>query len=141
MADYISEALISRMAEWVLGIDGTLPTLRLCLFVNNIIITDCTNVISDFTQCSAPGYAGVDLVPGNWVGAITSCVEDDVYPTITYTLTGPGAPPQTIYGHYLIDTAAGDLWWSATWGTPFAIPGGGGQVKVNLNWSDMRCSA
>lgn len=141
MPDILSEDLITRMAKFALGITGTLPTLELRLFVNNAALVDCTYLITDFVECTAPGYAAEALVAGDWSGALVSCAAEWDYPQITFTLTGPGVPGQTIYGHYLVDTTAVDWWWAGLWTTPFVIPAGGGEVKVTLNWDDLKCSS
>lgn len=140
MADQLSAALLDRMAQWVLGIDGTLPDLELRLFVADIPGLDCETDITDFIECSAGGYAAEALVPGTWTGAVVTCISVNDYPQITFTLTDAGVPAETIYGHYVYDVTSGDWWWAGLWSTPFEIPGGGAPVKVTLSWKDQRCS-
>jgi hypothetical protein len=66
-------------------------------------------------------------------------VANYTYPQVTFNFTGPGAPAETIYGHYVSNGAGGALLWAQLWAQPFVIPSGGGSVAVNPSWSDKQC--
>ena len=140
MADVLNDPLVDFMALASLGADPVPPTLRLILYVNNLAAYTHATILADLTECTAPGYAGVDLNPVNWTGGVVAGVADYLYPPITFTMTGPGGPAQTVYGQAVVNTADGVLWWGSKWTTPFAIPSGGGAVQVSLFWEDKVCS-
>lgn len=139
MADVLNNLLLDRKSKWALGIDNALPTLTVRLFVNNIT-PQCDDILSDYTECTAPGYAAETLTPGDWTGSTSSCVVTYNYPTITFTFTGPGVPGQTIYGHLVEDSDTGDLWWAGLWTTPYTIPPLGGAAELTIVWSDKQCT-
>lgn len=74
-------------------------TLR--LFSNNLNPTPA-NVLTDFTEATYAGYAGVSL--NGQFGAPTK-VQDGEYQIAsgTYTFNGPATGSQTIYGWYISD--------------------------------------
>lgn len=140
MPAVLSDSLIDFAAKAVLGNSPTPPNLYLGLFVNNITPT-AGNVLADFTECSAPGYARVSLTPGNWTGSTTLGVADYLYPTITFAITGPGTPGQTVYGHFVLDPSASVWWWAQVWTTAWVIPATvTSNPTVTLEWKDTQCS-
>lgn len=139
MPAVLSDALVDFAAQSILGLNPTWPTLYLGLFVNNVTPTAGTTYAS-FTECSAPGYARVALTPGNWTGGVTVGVADYFYPTITFAITGPGTPGQTVYGHWVFSPSTSTWFWAQVWTTAWVIPNPvTSNPTVTLEWKDDQC--
>lgn len=138
-ADILNEEAIDLMAQFILGMSPTGPTLVFHLFVNNWEV-GCTDILSDYTECTAPGYASQAADSAHWTGSTVSCVAGYTHPNLTFTFTGPGSPGQTIYGHWVGDVGTSRVFWAQSWATPYVIPAGGGSVVISPSWSDKQCT-
>lgn len=139
MPAVLMDPLVDFAAQSILGQSPTVPNLYLGLFVNNITPT-AGMAYSGVTECSAPGYARVSLTPANWTGSTSLGVANYSYPTITFAITGPGSPGQTVYGHYVFDPSTSELWWVQVWATAWVIPATvTANPTVTLNWTDDQC--
>lgn len=136
--DVLNEAAVGLMAEFMLGIAQPAISIVYHLFVNNVTVSYAT-VIGDLTECTAPGYASQAAPDAGWSGSVSAGVANYTHPDLTFSMTGPGSPAQTVYGHWAEDSTTGDILWAQTWATPFAIPAGGGAVVVSPTWQDEEC--
>ncbi len=140
MADVLSDVAIDLIAEFILGQQGVLLQLSVGLFVNDVQVTSQT-VFSDLVECTAPGYARFVLNPALWQGGVQAGVASFSYPALTFQITGPGNPAQTVYGHFVYDATSKNILWAANWNPPWAIP-----FPVTQNptlspaWQDQQCS-
>lgn len=138
MADVLNNSAISFLAQYILGKNPIDPTPSLGLFVNNHAPV-CTDTILAFTECTCGGYGRIVLVPGTWtVPAAVACVIECTYPYVEFVLTDNGGG-QTIYGHFVIDTTSGQILWAGQWATSFAVPTGGGIVRVYPFYYSQQC--
>ena len=139
MSDVINAALLTPLYQWLL-VDqcGDDPALQFGLFTNDYTVT-CTDILTDYTECSAPGYAPVDLVGGDWTEYVSECVLTAAYPTFNISFSGPGDPAQTIYGYYLIAGELGVLYSSNNLSSPYSLPAGDSVIAVSLSWVLGQC--
>ena len=107
------------------------------LYVNNLTPL-VTSVIGDFTECTLAGYAAASLTGGNWTGSTTGGVATYNYPAIAYTFSAY-AGGTTIYGYYVSDSSSTYAIWAELFGTSFAVPAGGGELDLSLQWVDKLC--
>lgn len=138
MADTLTDAVVDLIAQAVLGGTITPPTLQAMLYTNSVTWSAAT-VASDLTECAAPGYARQSLSHSGWSGSTSSGVADYSHATVTFNLTGPGSPAETIEGYAIIDSTSGDVLWGGPLATPFVIPSGGGVVQLTPSWGDEEC--
>ena len=136
--DVLNNSLIDLMAKFVLGLTNTPKSLVLHLFVSQWNMANNT-VEANLVECSAPGYAAIPLTPANWVGSTVNGVANYTYPVVSFTFTGPGSPSQTIYGHWIGDSATGDVLWGLTWLSPYAIPASGSTIYLAPTWANQSC--
>jgi hypothetical protein len=139
MADVLGINLLKRKSQFALGNSGAPPTLVLKLFVNDIGTITCLNVPGDFTECTAPGYEAYSFSPTDWTDVTVGCVAEYQHDIVVFNFSGPGTPGQTIYGHYVIDSTAGQLWWAQAYDTPIVLPAGAYALNVTLDWKDQQC--
>lgn len=114
---------------------NSVENLILKLFTNNVT-PDKSQAAAGFTECAAAGYAATTLTPGSWtVTAGTgagSTPTTGAYPQQTFTLTAA----TTVYGYYLVGATSGKCYFAEKFSDgPYAIPSGGGTIKVTLNVS------
>ncbi len=129
MDELLGSDLAIQMLGWLTGTNVVLHSGTLRLFTNPTIVAP-TTVLGDFVECSAPGYAGVPFAAMTWQ-LIPSVQEAySAADPVQIAFSGPGSPGQTIYGHYITDSAGLNYWWGATWAAPYVIPSGGGAVNV-----------
>lgn len=136
--DVLNNDALDLLARFITGLAGTPPTLELHLFVapwNMAPDTTAANLV----ECSAPGYAAIPLTPANWVGSTVNGVATYTYPVLPFTFTGQGSPAQTIYGHWIGDSATGNVLWGQTWLSPYAIPSGGSTIYLAPTWANQSC--
>ena len=136
--DVMNNALIDLVSRFVLGLTSTPPSLEVHLFVNQWNMANNTT-IANLVECDAPGYAPVPLTPGNWMGSTTGGVSTYTYPTVSFNFTGPGVPPQIVYGHWIGDSASGDVLWGLTWPAPYVIPAAGSTIYLAPTWTNQSC--
>ena len=138
MADILVNQMIDNLAQYAFGAAPARPSLTYHLFVNNVTITSAT-LLANLTECTAPGYAAINVPYTSWSGATAAGVANYSAPNITFSLTGQGAPAQTVYGHYVTDQTSGVLLFGLTWAAPWAIPSGGGPVLITPKWTTQQC--
>jgi hypothetical protein len=113
---------------------------KLHLFSGYTAAPNWNSVPTDFTECTAPGYAAVTLTPASWVGTVPGVTRLYTYPPFTITFTGPGSPGQTIYGHWVEDgSGAHQVIWGQLWAVPFVIPSVGGAVVISPTITLKQC--
>lgn len=139
MADVLTNLAIDLMAQFILGKLQPAVDLKLHLFVNNYTpVVGSTS--SDFTECTAPGYAAIDLPASGWTGSTTAGVASYSHATATFAITGPGSPGQTVYGHYIEDATTGDVISAQLWSTAWVIPATvTTNPSVTPTWTDQAC--
>lgn len=104
--------------------------LTLKLYTNNVT-PDKSQTASSFTECTASGYAAVNLAAASWTvtqgtGAGTTATTAS-YPQQTFTLTGSA----TVYGYYLVGGTSAKCYFAELFtGGPYSIPSGGGTISV-----------
>lgn len=115
--------------------EGALPPpgLLIGLFVNNFT-PDWTSINSDFTECTAGGYAQIGNSPGSWSGAPGSTPPlQRSLPGVTWTFTDDGGG-QSVYGYFWVNSNTGTIWAAEVpVGTPYVIPSGGGSIAGFLS--------
>ncbi len=121
MNDQLTNIAIAQITAFVIQGQTVPPALALGLYVNNLA-PGPTFQFPAVIECSAPGYARVPLLLGNWSGTVQNAIADFTYPPITFGITGPGNPPQTVFGHFYVDTKSNEIWWAQLWATPWVIP-------------------
>lgn len=139
MADVVvvNQQLLSLRALYTVG-NNPLPPSWVCRLFVNQVSPQCTDTMSDYTECTLAGY-GEQLVPASkWVASSGQCEVILTGPTITFTFTGSG---QTIYGHLMFDQANNVLGWVTLWDTPFPVPVGGALISLIPVWNEMACTA
>jgi len=136
--DVMNNALIDLVSRFVLGLTSTPPSLEVHLFVNQWNFASDTT-IANLVECDAPGYAAVPLTPANWTGSTTGGVSTYTYPVLAFNFTGQGVPPQTVYGHWIGDSASGDVLWGLTWPAPYVIPAAGSTIYLAPTWANQSC--
>lgn len=139
MIDYVGTNWLQNLAKWSLGNAPSTPGVSLRLFVNNVTIS-CSTAFAALTQCTAPGYAAITIPYATWGLAVVGC--DPVYtlPVQYWVFSGPGTPGQTIYGHYVVDTAHNQIMWAANWDTPLILPAGAITVAYTAQVTYAQCT-
>lgn len=139
MSDVLSDVAVDLVSKYILGKNPSTPSLELGLFVNNFTPT-ADSTIGDFLECTAPGYARIALAEADWTGSASSGVAQYAHPPVTFAITGPGVPGQTVYGHFVYDTGSAAVLWSAKWTTAWVIPAGGTtNPTVTPTWKEEEC--
>jgi hypothetical protein len=86
------------------------------------------DVIGDYTECTAAGYASQELTGSSWAVSTAGGVTTATYSQRTFTFT---AAEPTVYGYYVTNNAGSLLLWAERFSDgPYAIPGGGGTIKI-----------
>jgi hypothetical protein len=102
---------------------------KLHLFSNNYTATNGT-IIGDLTECAVSGYSAITLAAATWTVTTATNITTANYAEQTFTLTTTGSA----YGYYVSNSANTVLLWAETFtGAPFALPAGGGAIKITLN--------
>jgi hypothetical protein len=96
------------------------------LYTNNVTPSS-SDTLTTYTESAGAGYAAITLTGASWVIAGPTPATAS-YPQQTFTYTG--AEP-TIYGYYVSNNAITILEWAEKFTDgPYAIPSGGGSVKI-----------
>jgi len=86
------------------------------------------DVLGDYTESTATGYAAETLTGSSWSVSTTSGTTTGEYPQVTFTYE---AAEPDIYGYYVTNNAEDTLLWAERFSDgPYAIPSGGGSVKI-----------
>jgi hypothetical protein len=104
---------------------------RLRLFQNNVTVSDAT-VLSGLTECTATGYAAVNLTSASWNAPTFSSPTASMTPVAAFSFTTANASPVTVYGAYITDSTNTTL--LACWNFPaggFTLPAGGGTITCS----------
>lgn len=94
-SQYALEGIVGKYVTF-----GTLGLAMFRLWVNDFD-PDYSSDIGDFTECTADGYAPVDVTSPPWTITFSSGVAQAQYPLITFNFDAYAGPAITIYGWYL----------------------------------------
>lgn len=117
-----------------LGIIALRVNFFLRLFTNNITPAE-SDVLSMYTECTLPGYSYEEMLPGNWTLHAHPREATYVYQTVTFTFTA-NAGGVSLYGFYLTNADGGVLIWAEAFPSPAPVPSLGGDVDVQVPWTD-----
>ena len=84
------------------------------------------DVVGDYTECDAAGYASVTLTGASWTVSTAAGTTTGSYAQQTFTFTAA----QDVYGYYCTNAAGTVLLWAEKFSSTFSIPSGGGTIKV-----------
>lgn len=126
---------VTRETSLILNNGDSLGDLTAHLYVNNHT-PSVTDSVGAYTECTAPGYASLDLVGANWSLVTSAGACTATYPSFTETFTAGSG--QTVYGVYLTDPT-GALHSAGLLTTPFVIPSGGGSITLDLTYTHEQC--
>jgi hypothetical protein len=127
MALLVSDLGEARLLMYMLN--GTTPpsNVKIKLYTNNLTPTE-DDVLGSYTESTGTGYTFNVLTGTNWTIASTAGTTTGAHAQCTFTYTGAEA---SIYGYYVVDNAATGLLWAERFTDgPYAIPTGGGSVKI-----------
>jgi hypothetical protein len=99
--------------------------LLLKLFSTNVTPAEADTPAS-YTEVTATGYAAITLTKGSWSVANVAGVTTASYAEQTFTMTAATA----CYGYYVVGATSGILYWAESFGSNYAIPAGGGSIKI-----------
>lgn len=101
--------------------------LLIALFTNNH--TPVTgDVLSDYTLCTATGYADQSLLGGSWTFTDETSDSAATYSTITFTFTSG----TTVYGYLIYNTSGSQLWGAEVFSDgPYTFGSSGGSVVID----------
>ena len=118
----------AEMLARILAVNTSPNNCVIRLYKNNKTPAE-DDTTTSYTECTGAGYAPITLAGSNWSIATVGGTTTAEYPQVTFTFTG--AEP-TIYGYYVTDSSATPklLWAERFSDGPYAIPSGGGSVKI-----------
>ena len=130
--DGLKASLASKVGKYVEPIGA--GTLRLCTAPTTM---SQTNVLSDFSEATFPGYAAVALIGANWTTpTLAAHVASSDYPSITFTRTS-GTGSQSITGWFLTDAGKTKLYACSKFsGGPFIMQNDQDQIVVTPTLTD-----
>jgi hypothetical protein len=99
--------------------------LLLKLFSTNVTPAEA-DTAATYTEVAAAGYAAITLTKGSWTVANAAGVTTATYAEQTFTMTAATA----CYGYYVVGATSGKLFWAENFGSNYAIPSGGGSIKI-----------
>lgn len=101
--------------------------VELHLYTNNKTPAE-GDTAGDYSESTGTGYGSITLTSGDWSISTTTGTTTAEHAQVTFTYTG--AEPE-IYGYYVTDGDTGILLWAERFSDgPYAIPSGGGSVKI-----------
>ena len=120
----VGEVLLLKYA-----LNHTVATnVKLHLYTNDYTPVE-GSTISNFTECTASGYAAITLTGSSFTVSTAAGVTTAEYAQQTFTLTGAS----TDYGYYITDNAGTQVLWAERFSdAPHSIPSGGGTEKVTV---------
>jgi hypothetical protein len=126
MSAIMNDAYKELVAGWACG-KGSLPSLTIHLFTNNVTFGDSTT--SGLTEASGSGYSSIAVAPSTWTLSTTTGNGISTQAGVTFTLTGSF----TFYGWYATDNNNGNAYvMGETWSSSVVFGGGGGTLQLNL---------
>lgn len=122
-------------------VPNTAEAILLGRMLNNLTPSDCklklytndrtpaeADVLGSYTESTGSGYAAIALTGASWTITTVTGTTTASYAQQTFTYTGAEA---SIYGYYVVDSAGSNLLWAERFSDgPYAIPSGGGSVKI-----------
>lgn len=99
---------------------------RLHLFTNNITPGE-NDVLTDYTEATAPGYSSISLSGPTWTFTTLSGTTTATYPVQTFTMS----TSTTIRGFYLTNNASTSLIMGESFDSAINLPSGGGQIQID----------
>jgi hypothetical protein len=115
------------------------PALQIGLYVNNFTPV-WEMVLSDLTECTAPGYARFTFLPTSWVqNDPGSSPITNTYPPVLFSFTGTSG--QTLYGYLVYDLNNSCLLYAERFGSPYTLPSGASNYVVIPTFSFGQCGA
>lgn len=101
--------------------------VRIHLYTNNRTPSG-SDVLSNYTESTAAGYASASLTGSSWTVSTTLGTTSAVYATRTFTFT----TTDTIYGMYATNNASSQLLWAESFDSgPYNLPSGGGTIDLD----------
>jgi hypothetical protein len=122
----------------ILGTRGFGSRWMVHLFVNFYQPT-AYDTTGNYTECTWPGYSPFQLDPFEWVNTSgQNPVAQWAYPLLKWEFDPSGQAQQTVFGYYIEQDSI--LLYAEAFSAPFPIPPEGGQVPINLFWTDEQCA-
>lgn len=138
MAVVVNQYLVNLAAGLILGIGQNPDKWTFHLFVNLYTPTPQDSV-SNYTECTIPGYSPIQLNPSLWSGGIVAGPRAFwQYPMITWVFDAYATAQQTIFGYWVQDST-GNVLYSELFPAPFPVPPTGGELPLIPTWSDEQC--
>jgi hypothetical protein len=138
MAVVVTAWAATQWAQQIIGQLAWPGNWSVHLFVNFYHPTPFSDV-SDFKECSWPGYSPFAINSGSWVNTSGfQPVSVWAYPLLTWVFDPSGQTPQTVFGYWV--EAGGHVLYAEAFAAPFPIPPEGGEVPINLYWTDEQCA-
>lgn len=101
--------------------------VKIHLYTNNKTPAE-DDVLGDYTEATASGYAEITLAGGDWTIDTSANTTTGEYDQVSFDFT---SDEPDIYGYYVTDNANSILLWAERFSDgPYAIPSGGGSVKI-----------
>lgn len=136
--DPFSAVLTYAGAEYLLQVQLGIISLRvnffLRLFVNEWFPARNDN-LSDYVECTLPGYAYEEMLPHNWSQQPSPPEATYTYATVTFTFNA-NAGGVTLYGFYLTNADGGVLVWAEAFQEPLSVPSMGTTLPLSVTWTD-----
>jgi hypothetical protein len=138
MGPVITRQALARFGNLAMGRDTFQTNWIIHLFVNFHVPT-YLDLVSDYVECTWPGYAPLVLFPLSWeVISSSGDFAEYQYPLLTWNLDASGQGGQTVFGYYV--EQGGLLLYAEMFPAPFPIPPDGGQIPIQLYFTDEQCA-
>lgn len=126
MALLVPDVGEQEMLNRILNKSTSIADVVLHLYTNNKTPAE-GDVVGDYTESTGTGYGSITLSNADWTVTTTTGTTTAEHTQVTFTYTG--AEPE-IYGYYVTDGNSNLLWAERFSDGPYAIPSGGGSVKI-----------
>jgi hypothetical protein len=134
MAAVVSDAGLALMAAQILG-QNPQENLMLQLFNDGSLVNPAAP-LGDFPNTPLPGGGPQLLVASAWANGSISGKGDFTYAIVTFTL-GPSVSGDTIYGYVVYSGTTNTVLWYDFFPLPQVLPPTGGNVYINLEFTDV----
>jgi hypothetical protein len=104
------------------------------LFVNSWFPAR-NDTITDYTECTLPEYAAVDMVPDSWIPVDHPPEATRTYSTMVFNFAANGGGV-TIYGFYLTEASGEIVIWAEAFQEPLSVPSLGTTLPLSVTWND-----
>lgn len=120
MALLVPDVGEAALLERILATDVVLH-----LYVNDVTPAEA-DVVGDYTEATAAGYAAATLTGGSWTVSTTGGTTSGAYAQQDFVIT----EATTVYGYYVTDVAGTTLLWAERFGTTAVLGSGGGTISI-----------